>query len=811
MADANRSALYSTLGDSAKYIANLKIKGSINGYDIMALRNKTSHLLYIDLSEANILANDGGYEYYTGCNIEEDNALGKNSFYETRLIRISLPNSLKKIDDDAFGNCLFLESIDIPSGLVFIGNRAFSECIKLKQAVLPQTLLSMGEQAFYNCKSLGPILMIPDKIELIKSEAFRGCQSLDSICIGKNVIEIGSNSFYGCSKVKGVSFNRKLAKIGNSAFYHCSNLRAVSLPYTVEQIEGYAFCCCYSLTAIKIPSMTKKIGANAFGACDEIRRVYTYTIEPTRIQQNTFDCYTSATLYVPKAGYNKYSYDTQWSNFVNVEEFDEPYDAFYLNEDLILDDETGRLEGVPDAEMFATSGLVVKGNSTQELKDVELVHDGTDGATIIGAADDLTGNQVNLTAKSLKVNISVEGNRWYFFCFPFNVELDSLECTTDYVLYSYNGKKRAGGNVGWESIAPTETILNKGVGYIFRASRTGILSIHVGSEYLNFKASTEDLQLRTYPSADATNASWNLIGNPFISYYDVKSLAEEYDAPIIVWNGYGYDAYRPGDDEDYQLKPFEAFFVQKENGKTLVEFLPENRLTYNQSLERVSQRAKQRAEMGTPISPDRQLVNITIMDKDSVMDRTRIVYSTKASMNYEIGVDAAKFNTDGVPQIYTLADGIKYAINERPMGGDDIKLGYIAPKAGVYTLAVPRQDAEIEIYDNVAQAVVDITFGDYMFESAAGTFNDRFVLRKTGGVTAIKNGFRLDSLTVTTTDGGIDIEGQFKCKVSVYNESGILMAEATETGRVELGDGTYIIKIGDKSIKLNLNRGVYAL
>ena len=811
VADANRSALYSTLGDSAKYIANLKIKGSINGYDIMALRNKTSHLLYLDLSEASILANDGGYEYYTGCSIEEDNALGKRCFFETRLINISLPNSLRKIDDYSFGNCSYLEKITIPAGVESIGKGAFSYCKKLKEADLPKSLLSIGDEAFYTCESLGPNVIIPDKLESVSSSCFYGCQGIDSVHIGFNVLEIGWSTFYGCYNIRKISFNRKITEIGSYAFCGCSSLLELPLPYSLEHIGYEAFGYCSSLKSVKIPSLAKEIGPLAFWKCDNIKSVYTYTIEPTKISQQTFSCYYSATLYVPKAGYNKYSYDTQWSNFVNVEEFDEPYDAFYLNEDLILDDETGRLDGVPDAEMFATAGLVVKGNSTQELKDVELVHDGTDGATIIGAADDLTGNQVNLTAKSLKVNISVEGNRWYFFCFPFNVELDSLECTTDYVLYSYNGKKRAGGNVGWESIAPTETILIKGVGYIFRASRTGILSIHVGSEYLNFTANTEDLQLRTYPSADATNASWNLIGNPFISYYDVKSLAEEYDAPIIVWNGYGYDAYRPGDDEDYQLKPFEAFFVQKENGKTQVEFLPENRLTHSQSLERVSQRAKQRAEMGTPISPDRQLVNITIMDRDSVRDRTRIVYSTKASMDYEIGVDAAKFQSDGVPQIYTLAGGFKYAINERPMGGDDINLGYIAPKAGVYTLSVPRQDAEIEIYDNVAQTVVDFTFGDYTFESNAGTFNNRFVVRMTGGVTAVEGGFRLDGLTVVAVDGGIDIEGQLNGKVSVYSESGILLAEPTETGRLELGDGTYIIKIGDKSIKLNLNRGVYAL
>ena len=112
-----------------------------------------------------------------------------------------------------------------------------------------------------------------------------------------------------------------------------------------------------------------------------------------------------------------------------MQEFDEPYDAFYLNGDVELTDETGRMKGEPDADMFAKSGFMVRGDETQELSHIELSHDGKDGATIIGAAGNVSGGQSNLTAKSMNVNISVEGKRWYFFCFPFNVEHDSIECS----------------------------------------------------------------------------------------------------------------------------------------------------------------------------------------------------------------------------------------------------------------------------------------------------------------------------------------------------------------------------------------------
>ena len=845
-ADPIQSDLFEKLGDRSLYVANLKVKGSINSYDIMSLRNKLVHLLYLDLSEANIVANDGGYEYYTGYTLPADNVLGAYSFNNTTISSIIMPKTLKAIGENAFEKCQLLETVVLNEGLDSIAKGAFVNCKRLKNINLPNSLVTLGKLNWYEdmewwssedagagvfqgCTSLGPVIIIPDKVTAISEETFMECSSLDSVIIGKNVeviglssfartgvsyVSIGKNvkiirnsAFERCSNLKTLQFgnNNKLSSIGNYAFRSCNNLQEVLLPYSVESIGRSAFASCSSLKYIKIPSMAREIGDEAFGGCDNIENIYTYTVEPTAINQNTFSCFLQATLNVPKTSALLYKYDTQWSQFVRVREFEEPYDAFYLNGDFELTENGGRLVGEPDADMYETSGFIVQGNAKQELKAVELVHNGTDGPSIIGASGDVTGNQVNLTAQSMNVNISVEGNRWYFFCFPFNVVRDSISCTTDYVFYSYDGGKRAKINTGWQKMPNDFKMLQKDLGYIFQASRTGILTIHVGSDYLTFTANNEKEVLSSFTSDDPTNAHWNFLGNPFISYYDVQDLAQEYNAPIVVWNGKGYDVYKGSDGDDYQLKPFEAFFVQKETGSSHVEFLPENRITYNKAQEIKQLRAKQRAIMGTPMTPDRQLVNITIMDGDSVTDRTRIVYSTKASMDYEIGVDAAKFQSDGVPQIYTLNGTARYAINERPMGGDDIKLGYIAPKAGVYTLSVPRQDAEIEIYDNVAQAVVDFTFGDYTFESKAGTFNDRFVVRRTGGVTAVEGGFRLDGLTVVAIDGGIDIEGQLKGKVSVYSESGMLIAEPAQAGRLELADGVYIVKIGERSVKIHID------
>ena len=784
--DSLNSNLAQVLGEEKlSQIIGLKVVGTINSYDIMVIRNKMNLLRYLDLSDATIVENS--YEYYEGSH-SEVYVIGDNSFRGINISRIDLPLNTTKIGNNAFNGCKYLTKIVVPDCVETIGYGAFANCDVL--------------QAAY----------IGDAVTTIESSAFSFCGNLREVKLGKNVEVIGSDAFWYCRKLRNIEFNKKLKYISNNAFFVCEGLTDVVLPPSLIEISNSAFYDCRNLKELKIPSSVKYIRDNAFYGC-QLEKVYTYTIEPTKISQNTFSAYKNAQLFIPATSKYNYYWDTQWSQFLELVEFDEPYEYFYLNGDYSLDNSTGRISGVPDMEMNQTAGITVEGNDVQEISDIELNFDYSNndgngsndaGPSIIAGSGKTDNGVANLTAQSMDVNIGIDGNRWYFFCFPYDLDVDSIECSAEYVFYKYDGLKRSRGLSGWTKLDAEDKVLVKGNGYIFQASNTSMLTIHVAHEYLSFTGEIENLTLNTYDSDDISNSSWNFVGNPFISYYDIKDLASEYDAPIAVWNGWTYDVYKPGDD-DYQLKPFEAFFVQKGSNKSSIEYMPNYRLTYSASQARMASYAEQRAVMGTPMSIERQLVNIVIMNQDSVKDRTRIVYSAKASMDYEIGVDAAKFQSEGVPQIYTLNGTTKYAINERPMGDDDIRLGFCAPTAGTYTLSIPRQDADVAIFDKETGKYVDFTFGDYTFESKAGTFNDRFVIHRTGGVTAIENGFMLNGLTVVAVDGGIDIEGHMAGKVSVYSESGMLIAEPTQTGRLLLGDGVYIVKIGDKSIKLSVN------
>ena len=92
----------------------------------------------------------------------------------------------------------------------------------------------------------------------------------------------------------------------------------------------------------------------------------------------------------------------------------------------------------------------------------------------------------------------------------------------------------------------------------------------------------------------------------------------------------------------------------------------------------------------------------------------------------------------GIAHLYTIADGVKYAINERPIGDGEIQLGMQLPTAGTYTLALTKSASlPVTLVDCLTGDETDLTANAYIFRADAGTQNSRFVIR-IGGATGIR-------------------------------------------------------------------------
>lgn len=757
-AQPSTSGLLDKVGlKNANSIVSLKVKGSINSYDIMIIRNKMDNLHYLDLSDANVVENS--YEYYTGCSTKND-TIGRNAFRElSKLVTVSLPNSVKVIESSALYNCT-----------------------KLKSIVLPEKLESIEgdwEGAFANCSSLTDV-----KFKACKNigySAFSNCHALNHITLPSDLKTIEQSAFGDCNNLHSVDFPPLLERIGTYAFQNCA-LDSISLP-GLTRIDEYAFSGCSNLKEVKVPSTLESVGDKAFEGCSKLNDVFTYTILPVKINQNTFCTYETATLHVPAQSYNNYFWDTEWSQFHAFEDFNEPYKYFYLRKEFIL---SSRIDGIPNIDIYSGGGLVVKGNEIQNAGDIHINGSGT----IIANG--------NVDASKFHIDIDVNSNEWYFFSFPFDIKRSDIVAPGQFIFRKYDGATRASqGSGGWKDLDASDLWLHRGTGYIFQSAESGKLTLPVAKEKFG-KLEAENVQedLGTYASNNEQNASWNFVGNPHTSYFDMDDLG--YNAPITYWNGMSYEAVRPGDD-NYVFKPFQAFFVQKPKDVNEMEFGAEFRLTQTDSQKRSSANKAKRLAKG--ININRQMVNLTLSDGTHA-DKTRIVFNEGKTQRYELDCDAAKFESSTtVPQLYTLeANNVKFAINERPLGS--VSLGFEVQKAGDYTISAIRMDSPMLLKDNLTNATVDLSTSDYRFTSEAGTFNGRFTLVPNRSTTGIADFAKNTGVSIIPTEGGINFSGVEGKHVSIYSLNGVEIGSTQSSGTISLGQGIYVVKMDNTSTKV---------
>mgnify|MGYP003310035963 CR=1 FL=1 len=752
----DRSAISEKLGEEALMtVTELKVNGTINAYDIMVLNNKTLALKTLDLSDARILATENGYQYRSGYTTKTD-TLSPYSFWRgnVQLTTLILPNSLKVIEGNACYDHDALQNLTIGDQTTEIGGYAFYNCSALQNLTIGRSVQQVGYHAFYLSR------------------------------IKKNVYFTGSIADW-CN----ISFANSTAQPMSYSTYDYTNpnlyindelVTDLVIPSTVTKINAYAFTGCGSLTSVKIPSSIRSIGTEAFNNCSNIDTVYTYTVEPTQIDQNTFSVWTTATLKIPYTSRYIYWYNTQWSQFIKSTEFNEPYDYFYGDGDIELGDEIGTIEGEPDVDLNPGAGLIISGETFQKLAVLNLLSNGTDAASVIACN--------NLSADTVVIQIELKADVWHFFCFPYDIKKSDLsftgKSTFRYVFRTYDGDIRAAqGMNGWKNVTASEggKYLYKGKGYIFQCNEDNVMTIKIANP--TFSCVTEQTPISAYVSSRAQDAGWNLVGNPFPSYYDMDELYQQgYTSPVIIWNGNGYDTYRPGDDE-YHFFPFEGFFTQFAASSTM-PFGAEGRETKTEKDNKSGGTSKMIAR-SLNLNPERELINFTL-STPSYSDRARLVFNPKASNTYEAGVDAAKMHSADAPvQLFITDDGIQYAIDERQNNAGDIALGFVATTKGEFTLSAPRMDAPVILHDNVTNIDIDLSMADYTFTSEAGSFPTRFAISKRNKPAD------LESLT----------QSQRSLVGDIYSINGTCVSTNTRLGDAQLSTGTFVFVSGDKVIK----------
>ena len=71
---------------------------------------------------------------------------------------------------------------------------------------------------------LGGEVLIPDTVQEIDMNAFRGCKTLEEVIIPKNVTKISFNAFEECCNLKAARISASVTEISSGAFKDCPKL-----------------------------------------------------------------------------------------------------------------------------------------------------------------------------------------------------------------------------------------------------------------------------------------------------------------------------------------------------------------------------------------------------------------------------------------------------------------------------------------------------------------------------------------------------------------------------------------------------------
>lgn len=747
------------------------------------------------------------------------------------LANVKMSGKVTGISGYCFQECKNLQKVELAEGLQVIHNGAFYLCNSLQSINFPSTLTLIDYDSF-NGTDLREI-DIPASVENINYRAFCGNKNLKKVTFREGLINIGASTFSGCESIDSIVCPSTLRMIDNSGFQDCKSLKKVQLNEGLVSINANAFRNCSNLADIVLPSTLENCKGNAFRECGNIKTIEARSVLPPTTDGSCPLSYvdlTGVTLYVPSWSVGEYQLADGWNSFYTFQASNYLPQSIKVNKDFYFSlGDNDNKEYRPNISMtwsdhevrdangninHERGNLTVSSRSKLAINDFDMIF--SPYAKYYLDENIRYNNQVNdyrtkyngtslivkgeMRAENVTLNLYNYRGRWQFVTFPFDVKVSDIvpeSENTSWVIRGHSGAMRAAGKNDsvWVNLK-ADDVLEAGKGYIMHCYDPNNDVDYTASELVKFRVSplttTVNRQL-LFASGDRTlsleenlsefehNRSWNLIGNPYPSFYDTRFM--EFDAPFMVWNSYtqNYYAYNPADDA-YILSPGEALFVQRPVDQKDITFLKDGRQInqYARTLIDETTQARARGKEGV----QRSVFNL-ILSGENTSDRTRVVLNDEASMTYEMNKDAAKFasTVPTVAQIYSWNGESRYAINERPTGSGIVNLGVHCGTKGTYTIALANAvDGQVILEDKLMNISTEITADTgYSFEAEAGDDDSRFVLHITRGIGGGDDTTGINGITTETGE-----------KQEVYSLDGIKM-NAAKKG-VYIQNGKKIIK-----------------
>lgn len=222
-----------------------------------------------------------------------------NIIYECYIGQDFSNAKIKSYVTDGNGNPLLPESVVIPETVVFDGTEiavtsiqanAFMNCSVLKEITLPASIKTVNDQAFKDAVNLEKVI-IPETAEFshFGEEVFEGTKAMDyfidnsedgAVIFGKNIFfryfgtadtyvmpEDIDTLFDGCFEnavCKEIILSEKMSYIPDNCFRNCKNLKEITIPDSVARVNDGAFSGCEKLEKVNLGDKLCYLGMKVF-------------------------------------------------------------------------------------------------------------------------------------------------------------------------------------------------------------------------------------------------------------------------------------------------------------------------------------------------------------------------------------------------------------------------------------------------------------------------------------------------------------------------------------------------------------------
>lgn len=245
------------------------------------------------MNNKNDIDSNGVLQYKTNCKIVINPKTKKKALvFPKKGIIKQLKNKLFILDKN-------FEEVTIPDTVQKIGKECFKGCSNLESIIIPDSVTEIEKDCLSFCSSLSN-LYISHNITTIPENSFFACTKLSNIEIPCSVTSLGNNCFSGCSRIKHINVPENIINLGEGIFWHCTLLEDFNFNNNnIIEIPRNMFNNCISLNEITLPSNLQKINTMAFWGCESLRNIH-LPDDLKHIGESAFgNCYSLKSITIP--------------------------------------------------------------------------------------------------------------------------------------------------------------------------------------------------------------------------------------------------------------------------------------------------------------------------------------------------------------------------------------------------------------------------------------------------------------------------------------------------------------------------------